>query len=652
MDSLEPPTLTLPLSDPAVDLDDALVSSTGASAANLVLLPHVLPSGCAGGACTYTFTLTATHHAPAGARSAFAQQTIVMNRPPRGGRLAISPTTGFELNGTFALRAAYWVDDADDLPLRYSFYRYAYYDGNLTDRVSLGGAASLTPQLNVLLPAGDLSLLVVVEDRYGATASAGVGATVLPLPVIGAEVVGSVLSRAEERLQSGDPQAATQASAALITSANARAAEGGGGGLGAAEAAQMREKVLGIVRDAAAATAPTAAAVGQIASAVEAVVTVVDQVSEGAAEQASELVGGLVNASLAMSEPLADGTSVAVVRAVSSIFSAVELLTAAADAAAANAANANATTSNGTAAAVDVTDAGGVTAATPPPPPPATLYAGLRETLSALAHAMVKGALAGEAASTALAERVQLAVSLVAPATLRGATFAAPRGSSAGSVVLPSADLGLGPVADVEFSFTALQVDTRGAAAGLSAASEYFDVTLSEHASLAPLDVREAPEPIALLIPLDPSLAANPEPSACNASEAAAGLCGVCDASDARLGRHNCSGHGTCVHGRCWCDALYRGPACLQRLECRYWSEPDEAWSSSGLRTDNSSAAGAAAMAEGLLRCESSHLTEFAGFSLPTSADELLDEVQDLTLVLPCADGFFGAFAWQQVRVS
>ena len=195
-------------------------------------------------------------------------------------------------------------------------------------------------------------------------------------------------------------------------------------------------------------------------------------------------------------------------------------------------------------------------------------------------------------------------------------------------------------------------MDGPRAAAGLSAASEYFDVTLSEHASLAPLEVREAPEPIALLIPLEPSLAANPEPSACNASEAAAGLCGVCDASDARLGRHNCSGHGTCVHGRCWCDALYRGPACLQRLECRYWSEPDGAWSSSGLRTDNSSAAGAAAMAEGLLRCESSHLTEFAGFSLPTSAEELLDEVQDLTLVLPCADGFFGAFEWQQVRVS
>ena len=379
-----------------------------------MLWPGVLPSGCAGGTCTYTFTLTATHQAPAGARSAFAQQTIVMNRPPRGGRLAVSPTTGFELNGTFVLRASYWVDDADDLPLRYSFYRYTFY-GNRTDTdlapVSLGGAASLTPRLNVLLPAGRLSLLVTVEDRYGATADAEADATVLPLPVIGTAVVDSVLIRATEKLQSGDPQAATQASAALITSANAREAEGGGGGLGAAEATQMREEVLKIVRSAAAATAPTAAAVGQIASAVEAVVAVVGQVSDGAAVQASELVGGLVNASLSMSEPLAVGTSSAVVRAVSSILSAVELLTAAADTAAANADAdaANATTSNSTASAVVDTDAGGVTAATspPPPPPPATLYAGLRETLGALAHAMVKGALAGEAASTALAERVQ-----------------------------------------------------------------------------------------------------------------------------------------------------------------------------------------------------------------------------------------------------
>ena len=46
-----------------VDLSDPLVSSTGASAANLVLRSGVLPSRCAQGACTYTFTLTTTHQA-------------------------------------------------------------------------------------------------------------------------------------------------------------------------------------------------------------------------------------------------------------------------------------------------------------------------------------------------------------------------------------------------------------------------------------------------------------------------------------------------------------------------------------------------------------------------------------------------------------
>ena len=112
------------------------------------------------------------------------------------------------------------------------------------------------------------------------------------------------------------------------------------------------------------------------------------------------------------------------------------------------------------------------------------------------------------------------------------------------------------------------------------------------------------------------------------------------------------------MHGRCWCDGgpttnpsaaalpLYRGERCLQLLHCRYWSEgeqacadpnpqsqphpnpnpnstptptrtrtrtptptPHQAWSTSGLRTDNGTAAGIAAMADGFLRYESDHPT-------------------------------------------
>ena len=182
--------------------------------------------------------------------------------------------------------------------------------------MSLGGSAALTPQLDVLLPAGHLTLRVTVEDRFGASASATAGATVRRLPVISTAVVDSVLSRAAEKLQSGDPQAATQASAALLASANAREAEeggsGGGSGLDATQAAQMREAVLEIVISAAAATAPSAAAFRQTAAAVEAVVEVVAQVSEVVAQQATQLVGAMVNASLGIAEPLAEGTNTAV----------------------------------------------------------------------------------------------------------------------------------------------------------------------------------------------------------------------------------------------------------------------------------------------------------------------------------------------------
>ena len=162
--------------------------------------------------------------------------------------------------------------------------------------------SSLTSQLDVLLPAGSLALLVTIRDRLGASAVAQAGATVLPLPSISAAVIDSVLDQAREALQSGDPQATTQASAALVLSLNEREAEGTGR-LDGQEAVQMRENVLELVSSAATAGAVTASAVGQTASAVEAVVEVVEQVSEAAATQATELVGSVVTSALGMSEP-------------------------------------------------------------------------------------------------------------------------------------------------------------------------------------------------------------------------------------------------------------------------------------------------------------------------------------------------------------
>ena len=155
----------------------------------------------------------------------------------------------------------------------------------------------------------------------------------------------------------------------------------------------------------------------------------------------------------------------------------------------------------------------------------------------------------GEAATKVLAGRVQIGVSLVASTALRSASFEAPRGNESGSVAFPP-DLGLGASAAVEVSFTSLQVNTHGQwhlGASDSPATEYLDISLSDHTSLAPLAVKDAPQPLVLLIPIDADVLANPEPGPCAASEDALGLCGVCDANDARLGRHNCSGHGPCT---------------------------------------------------------------------------------------------------------
>jgi hypothetical protein len=174
----------------------------------------------------------------------------------------------------------------------------------------LSGSFSLTSRLDVLLPAGSLTLVVTVQDRLGASVVATAGARVLPLPSISAAVIDSVLEQAREALQSGDPQATTQASAALVLSLNEREAEGTGT-LDAQQAVQMRENVLELVSSAAAAGAVTPTAVGQTASALEAVVEVVDQVSEAAATQATELVGSVITSALGMSEPISAGASTA-----------------------------------------------------------------------------------------------------------------------------------------------------------------------------------------------------------------------------------------------------------------------------------------------------------------------------------------------------
>lgn len=61
-------------------------------------------------------------------REGYAQLSIVVNSPPYGGRVAASPTAGTAALDAFVLEALNWTDDADDLPLTFSF---SYFNGEV-----------------------------------------------------------------------------------------------------------------------------------------------------------------------------------------------------------------------------------------------------------------------------------------------------------------------------------------------------------------------------------------------------------------------------------------------------------------------------------------------------------------------------------------
>ncbi|CAM9119623.1 unnamed protein product, partial [Laminaria digitata] len=90
----------------------------------LVVRPNVLTAGS-----SYVFRLTATDSTSLNEGGRYAQLSIVVNSPPYGGRVAASPKAGTAALNAFVLEALDWTDDADDLPLTFSF---SYYNGEVS----------------------------------------------------------------------------------------------------------------------------------------------------------------------------------------------------------------------------------------------------------------------------------------------------------------------------------------------------------------------------------------------------------------------------------------------------------------------------------------------------------------------------------------
>lgn len=94
-----------------VDLQTAFIGYIHRPA--VVIRPSALVPGA-----WYTFRLSATNTQGG---TGFMDHTVRTNAAPIGGFLRVSPASGAELLTEFTVAAQGWIDDVEDLPLRYRF---------------------------------------------------------------------------------------------------------------------------------------------------------------------------------------------------------------------------------------------------------------------------------------------------------------------------------------------------------------------------------------------------------------------------------------------------------------------------------------------------------------------------------------------------
>ena len=661
----------------AVALDAAGATSTGVTSkllgngsatSNLVARQQAAAVFSAG--ATYRFKLTvslpnalATGSSPwtAGA-SAFASCEAVFNLPPRGCELSVTTATGevgIELVDDHTIEALDCRDDETDEPLRYTFVATTA-DGAV---LRLTSAPQMSPRLEgVRLPfVGDGGVNVTMEaiDQHGASAVLTTQTSVIRAPLT-VTVVDDVLASAGAALARGDATESLRMGAALLASLNREAAEtpstdAGNATNATAQAAQADEAaavetaarvaVIGLFASALEATPHDPSALLQVASAVASAVQ--GNVPEASAQQAASTVASLVDSLADLQQAAAPGTDTTVLNALSN------LLSGSLAAAASPPSNATNTTrrlssceggaddhrrrrlrrelrrrmSEGASEGVSDCLLDTVVAAT-----------------DALPAVMTADTLPDEETQHATSEHIDVSAGLRSAASLEGSAFGygegtvtMPAGWAAGTDGCASGADGVemvvirwGAEMSPQVHSDATVADSEAEASMGSVLQEVLVQSGANHSECA---VGGLDSPIRISIPLG------------TRQEGSAG-------GDSCVFQSDCNAPwGACVGGLCECTPLFAGPNCSDGLTC-HWFAPindtdgtgDNLWSSSGCTTVLPPADELANAS--VLACDCTHLTEFAGMYVPTTASELAEEATNFRFDLPCEDG------WRPRRVT
>jgi hypothetical protein len=211
----------------------------------------------------------------------FAELDLTAAAAPGGGRLTVTPSIGFAPDTVFRLSAGGWVDDPDNLPLRYVFAYSFGASATQNDSVPLGVLDDL--DLDVRLPrldsvAARVTFLLTVQNQADCEAQRSVAVTVYPPadPAVSAEALQALL---DEARYTSDLETALSCANALSSllgaSGTARRRAAGGAAPCGNDGAScdndgLRLRALAAVRSALNGVVPRAVEAGMFAAAIQA----------------------------------------------------------------------------------------------------------------------------------------------------------------------------------------------------------------------------------------------------------------------------------------------------------------------------------------------------------------------------------------------
>uniref|UniRef100_K3XA33 EGF-like domain-containing protein n=1 Tax=Globisporangium ultimum (strain ATCC 200006 / CBS 805.95 / DAOM BR144) TaxID=431595 RepID=K3XA33_GLOUD len=163
------------------------------------------------GGMTYIFRLIVTD---INGNQGFGSTSVTVNSPPSSGRFEVAPKSGYAIEDEFSLYCAEWTDDAEDMPLKYSFgvmstFSFDALVATTNDITQLGAllrtksvplvSAQLIPMVSVTMlpPAGlkdseTITVIAFISDNLGSFAYATESIEVLLPPAVKSDPLGFV----------------------------------------------------------------------------------------------------------------------------------------------------------------------------------------------------------------------------------------------------------------------------------------------------------------------------------------------------------------------------------------------------------------------------------------------------------------------------